>query len=405
VLLVGIDWADAAHAYCVMDEAGATLASGSIPHTPEGLATLVAAIRTRARAPEEVAVALETSQGLLVGALLDQGFVVYAINPKAVDRHRERFRVAGGKSDLRDAWVLATLLRTDRALYHPLLPDSEPAQELRVLTRDRTELVRTRTMLSNQLTACLKAYFPAFLDLFGDPDRPVALAVLQQWPTAAALRSASVKRLEAFLRQHHQPEAATKARDTQTRLTQPAFQVASVILRTKARLAQTLGHQLRTLAEEIAAYDAEIRRVLKTHPDGELYLSLPGAGDLLAARMVGELGDNRDRYRDPAIAQSAAGTAPVTRASGTAHIVHVRRACIHPLRETMWYFAFCSTTHCAWAKAYYRAARSRGKRHAEAIRMLSNVWLRIIIAMRRNHRPYDQAVFLNAREAHLATAS
>jgi transposase len=405
VLLVGIDWADVAHVYCVMDEAGATLASGSIPHTPEGLATLFAAIRTHARAPEEISVALETSQGLLVSALLDQGFVVYAINPKAVDRHRERFRVAGSKSDLRDAWVLATLLRTDRALYYPLVPDSEPAQELRVLTRDRAELVRTRTMLSNQLTACLKAYFPAFLDLFADPDRPVALAVLQQFPTPAALLSASVKRLEAFLRQHHQPEAAAKAREIHARLTQPAFQVAPVILRTKARLAQTLGHQLRALAEEIAAYEVEIRRILRTHPDGELYLSLPGAGDLLAARMVGELGDNRARYRDAAIAQCTAGTAPVTRASGTSRTVHVRRACIHPLREAMWHFAFCSTTHCAWAKAYYRTARARGKKHAEAIRMLANVWLRIIIAMRRDHRLYDQAVFLNAREAHLAIAS
>jgi transposase len=214
-----------------------------------------------------------------------------------------------------------------------------------------------------------------------------------------------VNRLEGFLRQHHQPEAAAKAQQCHARLTQPAFQVAPVILRTKARLAQTLGHQLRALAEEIAAYEAEIRRVLRTHPDGELYLSLPGAGDLLAARMVGELGDNRDRYRDAAIAQCAAGTAPVTHASGTSRTVHVRRACIHPLRETMWHFAFCSTIHCAWAKAYYRQARARGKKHAEAVRMLGNVWLRIIIAMRRGHCLYHEATFLNAREAHLAIAS
>jgi transposase len=405
VLLVGIDWADAEHVYCVMDEAGTTLASGSIPHTPEGLATLFTAIGTHARQPEGVAVALETAQGLLVSALLDQGFIVYAVNPKAVDRHRERFRVAGSKSDLRDAWVLATLLRTDRELYQPLLPDSEPAQELRVLTRDRAELIRTRTMLSNQLTACLKAYFPAFLDLFADPDRPVALAVLQQWPTPTALRNASVRRLETFLRQHHQPDAAIKAREIHTRLTRPVFQATPVILRTKARLAQTLGHQVRALAEDIASYDAEIRRVLRIHPDGELYRSLPGAGDLLAARMVGELGDNRDRYRDPAIAQAAAGTAPVTRASGTTRAVHVRRACIHPLRETMWHFAFSSTNHCAWAKAYYCQARKRGKKHAEAVRLLGNIWLRIIIAMRRDHRSYDESIFLHAREAHLAVAS
>jgi len=405
MLFVGIDWADAEHVYCLMDETGETLRSGTITHSPDGLDTLFEAIQTLTREPQDVAVALETSQGLLVSALLDQGFVVYAINPKAVDRHRERFRVAGSKSDLRDAWVLATLLRTDRALYRPLLPDSEPAQELRVLTRDRAELIRTRTMLSNQLTACLKAYFPAFLDLFEDPDRPVALAVLRRFPAPPALRAASVKRLEGFLRQYHQPEAAAKAREIHTRLTQPTFQVAPVILRTKARLAQTLGQQLRALADEIDAYETEIRGVLKTHPDGELYRSLPGAGTLLAARMVAELGDNRDRYRDAAVAQCAAGTAPVTRASGTSRTVHFRRACIHPLRDTLWHFAFCSLLRCAWAKAYYHRARARGKKHAEAIRMLGNVWLRIIVAMRRDHCLYDETIFLKAREAHLPVAS
>lgn len=404
MLFVGIDWADAEHVYCLMDETGQTLASETIPHTPEGLETLLATIYMHARAPQEVSVALETSQGLLVSALLDQGFVVYAINPKAVDRHRERFRVAGSKSDLRDAWVLATLLRTDRALYHPLLPDSEPAQELKVLTRDRAELVRTRTMLSNQLTACLKAYFPAFLDLFGDPDRPVALAVLRAFPTPAALRGGSLKRLEGFLRKHHHPEPGAKAQAIRARLTEPAFQPAPVILRTKARLAQTLAQQLRTLAEEIETYEAEIRRVLRTHPDGELYRSLPGAGNLLAARMVAALGDNRDRYREAAVAQCAAGTAPITRASGTMRTVHVRRACIHPLRETLWQFAFCSLVRCTWAKTYYASARRRGKKHAEAVRMLSNVWLRIIIAMRRTHQRYDEPTFLRAREAHLSLA-
>ncbi len=405
MLLVGIDWADAKHVYCVMDEAGNTLATGTISHTAEGLEQLIAAIRTHATNPREVCIALETRHGPLVGRLLDESFTIYPINPKAVDRHRERFRVAGGKSDLRDAWVLATVLRTDRALYRPLLPDSEAAQELRVLTRDRAELVRTRTMLSNQLTASLKAYFPEFLALFEDPDRPVALALLQAFPTLDVLRAASPTQLEGFLRKHHYPSSAMKSQEIHQRLRQPTFRIAPVLIRTKARLALTLARQLATLWEQIEAYEAEIQRVLKTHPDSELYLSLPGASHTLAARMVGELGDNRERYQDAAVAQCEAGTAPVTRASGTTRTVHVRRACIHPLRETMWQFAFCSLQRCAWAKAYYTRLRARGKKHAEAVRILANVWLRIIIAMRRDSRLYDQAIFLRAQEAHLAVAS
>ena len=403
MLLVGIDWADAEHVYCLMDDAGTTLATGTIDHTAEGLERFMALVRARVLNPQDVLVALETSHGPLVGALLEQQFTVYAINPKAVDRHRERFRVAGAKSDLRDAWVLASLLRTDRACYRPLLPDSELAQELRTLTRDRAELVRTRTMLSNQLTACLKAYFPEFLPLFADPDRPVALALLRTFPTREALQAVSLERLEAFLRRHHCPRSRDRAAEIHARMQARGFHIAPPIVRAKARLAGTVASQLQTLAKDLDAYDREIQRVLKLHPDGELYHSLPGAGDFLAARMVGELGDNRDRYREASIAQCEAGTAPITRASGTIRTVHFRRACIHPLRDAMWQFAFASKRHCEWAEAYYWRARKRGKKHAEALRMLGNVWLRIIIAMRRDRRTYDESLFLS-RSSHPSLA-
>lgn len=405
MLLVGIDWGDARHVYCLMDESGTVLATGTIPHAPEGLERLRATIHDHASGAQAIYVALETRHGPLVGFLLEQGFIVYAINPKAVARHRERFRLAGGKSDLQDAWTLANLLRTDRALYRPLLPDSEVAQELRTLTRDRAELVRTRTMLSNQLIACLKAYFPEFLDLVDDSTRPVALALLQAFPTLDALRAISRRRLTAFLHRHHYPDSTAKAQAIVQRLQEASFGIAPVIVRTKARLAVTLAQQLATLGQQIETYEREIRRVLKTHPDGELYRSLPGAGTLLAARMVGELGDHRERFRDVTVAQCEAGTAPITRSSGAVRIVQVRRACIRPLRETMWQFAFSSLQRCPWAKAYYDRARGRGKHHAEAVRMVANVWLRIIVAMRRDHRSYDEAIYLKARGTHLATAS
>jgi len=400
VLLVGIDWADKEHVYCLMDDAGTTLATGTVEHTAEGLERFMNAVRARVQTPNDILIALETPHGPLVGALLDQGFTVYAINPKAVERHRERFRVAGAKSDLRDAWVLAALLRTDRALYHPLTPDSDVAQELRALTRDRADLVRTRTMLSNQLTACVKAYFPEFLTLFSDPDRPVALALLQAFPTREHLQAAPRAELETFLRRHRCPHSRKRAAAIHERMQAPGFHIASPIVRAKARLAATLVAQLQTLGEYLDAYEREIQRVLTLHPDGELYLSLPGAADVLAARMVGELGDNRDRYRDPNIAQCEAGTAPVTKKSGSTRTVHFRRACIHPLRETLWQFAFSSLRRCGWAHAYYNQARKRGKKHAEAIRMLGNVWLRIIIAIRRNRRPYDEEVLQKARLRH-----
>jgi transposase len=404
VLLVGIDWADQEHVYCLMDEAGTTLSTGTIEHTAEGLEHFMNVVRARVHSASDILVALETSSGPLVGALLEHGFTVYAINPKAVERSRERFRMSGAKSDLRDAWVLATMLRTDRQLYRSILPDSEVAQELRALTRDRADLVRTRTMLNNQLTTCLKTYFPEFLTLFSDPDRPVALALLQAFPTRERLQAASQADLERFLRRHHCPRSRDRARAIYQGMQAPGFHIAAPVVRAKARLAITLVAQLQSLAGHIDAYDREIQRVLKLHPDGELYRSLPGAGDTLAARMVGELGDNCERYQDPSVAQCEAGTAPVTRTSANTRTVHFRRAGIHPLRDTLWQFAFSSMRHCAWARAYYDHARKRGKKHAEAVRMLGNVWLRIIIALRRTHRPYDEAVFLRARSRHAPAA-
>jgi len=404
VLLVGIDWADREHVYFLMDEAGTTLSTGTIEHTADGLEHFMTAIRARVQSPSDILVAIETSHGPLVGALLDSGFTVYALTPKAVERTRERFRMSGAKSDLRDAWTLATMLRTDRPLYRPIVPDSEMAQELRALTRDRADLVRTQTVLSNQLTACLKTYFPEFLTFFADPVCPVALALLHACPTRERLQAASQRELEAFLRRHHCPHSQTRASRIYQEVQRAGFQIAPAIMRTKARLAQTLAAQLQTLATHLDDYDREIARVLKLHPDGELYLSLP-AGDLLAARMVGELGDNRDRYQDPSIAQCEAGTAPVTKASANVRTVRFRRACIHPLRETLWLFAFASLRRCAWARAYYDHARKRGKKHAEAVRMLSNVWLRIIVALRRTSQPYDEAAFLRARSRHIPAAT
>jgi len=200
------------------------------------------------------------------------------------------------------------------------------------------------------------------------------------------------------------PKVRERAAEIHTRMQARGFHIAPPFVRAKARLAGTLAAQLQTLAQHMAAYDREIQRVLRLHPDGELYDSLLGAATLLAARMVGELGDNRDRYRDVSTAQCEAGTAPVTRKSGTSRTVHVRRAGIHPLRETIWQFAFASKRHCEWAEAYYLRARKRGKKHAESVRMLGNVWLRIIIAMRRDRRAYDESLFLKAQSTHLSSA-
>src|SRR5688572_14967861 len=165
---IGVDWADTEHAVWVEDEAGTKVMSCTIPQTVEGLADFGRWLEERRAAGREVWAAIEKPEGRIVDFLLDHGVVVFAINPKAVDRARDRFRISGAKSDPFDARVLAGFLRTDHGHLSALRPSSDAAQELKALTRDYTRQVRQQTRLLNQLTAALKAYYPRALEVVND---------------------------------------------------------------------------------------------------------------------------------------------------------------------------------------------------------------------------------------------
>src|SRR5439155_26265049 len=199
---LGVDWADAEHAVWVEDEAGTKIMSRTVPHTVEGLAEFGRWLDERRAAGRELWAAIEKPEGRLVDFLLDHGVVVFAINPKAVDRARDRFRMSGAKSDPFDARVLATFLRTDHGHLAPLRPSSEAAQELKGLTRDYTRHVRQQTRLLNQLTAALKAYYPRALEVVDDLKWRWGRDFLGAYPTPAALATLTERRWQRWARDH-----------------------------------------------------------------------------------------------------------------------------------------------------------------------------------------------------------
>lgn len=399
VFLLGVDWADEKHDWCLMDEAGKVSDSLAVPHTLPGLEMLRDRVRATVPPGSEILCALETNHGLLVDFLLGQGWTVYPINPKSVDRYRERTRTARVKSDRLDAWLLADILRTDRHLHRPLVPDSTVVRELRELTRDRESLVQEGRRLTNQLMACLKAYWPESLGLFPDLHRPWALDFLAQYPTHEAAAKASLKVLRAFLKAHRHPQWGAKADEIFAALRQPHLFAAPHLVRAKTRQMLHLASQLKTVVRDITDYDAEIERLLREHPDGQLFLSLPGAGPNLAARLLAEIGDDRNRYATFNSLQCDAGTAPVTRQTGKSlSVVLFRRSCKKPLRQAFQLFAGCSLKRCAWARELYRAHRVAGKRHPEAIRIVANRWAKIIFAIWQTRSLYDESRYLAARE-------
>jgi transposase len=400
----GIDWADTHHDALVIDEKGHQVGSLRIAHTPAGMNQLNTFLeRIIGAAPkEEMACIIETTHGLLIAHLLEAGWPVYPVNPRTVDRKRG---ASGAKTDLIDAYLLAKTGRADLEDLHRLTPDSEKVAELKQLTRDQETLIQMQTRLVNQLTACLKAYYPAALELFSKLQQRTTLVFLQTYPTPAVAMAASTEQLAQLLKSTHHPNALRVAPQIVERLHQPQLLADAVMTRTKSRLMLVLVSQLLPLVEQIAHYDKEIDTLFLTHEDHLIFASLPRAGKRLAPRLLAEIGDDRQRYQDASSLQALGGTSPVLYQSGTYSKAHRRLGCIKPLRNALQQFAWQTTQSEAWAREYYQRKRTEGKSHTVAVRALANVWVRIIFALWMHHQCYDATVFEQAQQQHARRAA
>ena len=394
---VGLDWADTHHDVDVLDEAGKRMGARRFAHSHAGLHELQAFLLGIAPEVEQLACIVETNHGLLITFLLEAGIPVYPVNPKTANQLR---KAAGAKTDQIDAHLLAKIGRLELAELRRLEPDSPIVQELKTLTRDQDALIQTQTRLVNQLTACLKEYYPAALHLFAKLQQRSTLVFLQAYPTPQAAQAASVEAITATLRTGKHTNPRQVAPKIVEELHRPQLVASEVIVRAKARLMRSLVKQLLVVIEEIASYDKAIHTLFLTHNDQDLWSSLPGAGKRLAPRLLAEWGEDRSRYADASSVQTLAGTAPVPFQSGNYAKAHKRFACLKPLRNVLHQFAWQSTRQEAWARDYYQRKRAEGKTHSMAVRALANVWVRIIYRMWVNKTSYQTATFEAARLAH-----
>lgn len=401
---VGIDWANDHHDALVIDEKGHQVGTIRVNHTPAGLAKLNTFLQDiiATASKEQMACVIETTHGLLIAHLLQAGWPVYPVNPRTVDRKRS---ASGAKTDRIDAYLLAKTGRADLADLHRLIPDREQVAELKLLTRDQDALVQMQTRLINQLTACLKAYYPVALDLFGKLNQKSTLLFLQAYSTPAAAASASLSQIQQLLEQAKHPQARKAASHIAEQLLQPQLQADPATIRAKSRLLRALVSQLLPLIEQIAQYDKEISTLFLTHEDHEIFESLPRAGSRLAPRLLAEIGDDRTRYQAASSLQALAGTSPVLYQSGMYCKAHRRLGCIKPLRNALHQFAWQTTQGEAWAKDYYQRKRAEGKSHTVAVRALANVWVRVIFALWSHRRCYQTAIFEHAQKQHARQAA
>lgn len=384
MLFLGVDWAEAHHDVCLMDDEGRVLETARVTEGLEGLRRLHELVGRHQdpEAPAEVVVGIETERGLLVGGLLAAGYTLYAINPLQVSRYRERHTTAGGKSDAADAKVLADLVRTDRHNHRPLAPDSEQAEALRIVARAHKSLIYNRTRQQNALRAALREYFPAALSCFGsDLGAAEAVAVLRLAPTPARARALSRSKIASALRR------AGRVRRIEARASEIQAALREAHPEAPAPVAEAFGAAaaaslalMVTLGDEIARLERELEGRFEAHPDAEILRSLPGLGLVLGARVLSEFGDQPSRYADARGRKAYAGTAPITRASGKRRTVLARHARNRRLADACEWWAFCSLTQSPGARRYYDRLRARGKRHHQALRQLANRWVGILHA-------------------------
>jgi transposase len=383
----GFDWARDHHDVVIVDRRGQMVADFAIEHTAEGWQRWreqVAALEA-----ENLAVCLETSQGMVVEQLLESGVTVYPIAPVSSKAYRERKAPSGTKTDRLDAWSLADALRLDGHSWKALAKEDPLIAELRLLCRDEIALIEERTALLNQLQSALQEYYPAALEAFEDWTLPAAWAFVEVFPTPAALAGAGKRKWEKFLHVDKLARPQTDAKGLEIFARGSELAAGEALTGSKSRLALARIRMLRVLQHQIEAYRAEIEKLFAQHPDHHLFGSLPGAGPKIAPRLLGEIGSDRARFDDPSALQALAGTAPVSYQSGQIHKVYLRRHCNKSLRATIHLWANLSRRASPWAALYYQTLRTRGKSHASALRSLGQRWLKILWKIWQTRRSYD----------------
>jgi transposase len=385
-----VDWADEFHQVWVSDAEGKKVIEIKLVQKAEAMSEFGRWLHERQAEQIELWAAIEKPPGRIVDFLLDHGVVVYPVNPKALDRVRDRFRMSQSKSDSFDAYVLAEFVRTDHAHLRALEPNSAQAQEIKMLTRDHHRLMRYKTRLINQIEVTLKEYYPRPLEVFSDLESKIALDFLTQYPTPRALSDLTRRKWNRFAkREHHLGEARCK--ELWEQLNQPQFEIPQHVVRAKAQLLLVLVAQLRALAQAVESYSEEVQRFFASMPAARLAQTLPGGkSGTIVPMLWAELGDAKNRWQSFRHLQAEAGGVPVTKSSGKSRVVVFRYACNKLMRYASYWLSFNSLNRCEWANKYYRDQRAKGHRHPQALRALAGKWLKIIFIMWRDKKPYDE---------------
>jgi transposase len=383
-----------------MNESGDLLDQFRFTHDQDGFDLLHNRIE-RIGPSEQVLAAIETKHGLLVHNLLRSGYTVYAINPKAVDRYKDRLRASKTKDDKLDARTLADLLRTDRHLHRPLRLGPDDYRLLQQMCKDLGVLIDDATRLGNRLLESLKEWYPAAVGVFGQGS-DIFLELLTAYPTPKRVETLTEDQFKAFLKKHGY-SVPSRAHEAFQQLKRRTPSPDPVALAAGPMKAKAIVEQLKVLRSSIKAYDKQIKELLDSLPEAEIISSLPGVGKRLAPEITAMFGPNMEdapkRFEQAKDLSALAGLAPITRQSGKFKVAIVRFSCDHWMRRTARNWAGASIKESSWARAFYDWHRKQKAGHETILRKLAAKWVKIAFHLWRTGERYDEQKHISALKA------
>lgn len=393
-----VDWATQSHTACVVNAGGRAVREFSVENSPEGLAELVLQLIGLCQGQlDRMAMGIEVPHGPVVDALLEAGFAVFTLNPKQIDRFRDRYSPAGAKDDRRDSFVGANALRTDPGAFQRIAPDHPAVVELREWSRMDRDLGRDLLAQANRLREQLLRVAPHWLAHCPAADEPWFWTLLEVAPTPQAAAALTARQVRAVLKRH-------RIRRLPAQQVLTAWQTAclgtpaGVLTAVSAHIALLIA-QLRLLHEQRRQATAALTRCLRAcqevftaQPgrvsDVEIALSLPGIGIHVAACLFGEAGRSL-ASRNLNAFRACTGIGPITKQSGKTRLVIMRRACDFRLRDACHHWARIAAQRDPHGKALYAAMKSKGHSHGRALRGLADRLAARLFVMIERGTPYD----------------
>jgi transposase len=395
--LIGLDWGDRQHALALLDTSSKTTETTMLTHSTEQVRAWLQQLQERFQG-RPVALALETSKGPLVHLLMDVPWLtLFPVHPATSARMRKAFTPSGAKDDVPDAHVLLDLLVNHRDKLRSLASEDVATRRLAGLSEGRRRAVDHRTQLGNELRSVLKGYFPQALELVGEQlYSPLALDFLRRWPDLLRLKASRPVAIKNFYHRHNvrRPEAVAQRLKLIDRAL--ALTTDEAIVFVSIRQVERLIEELRVVQKHIERYEQEIDRAFASHPEAALFRELPGAGKVLAPRLLVAFGTDRTRFANASQFQCYSGIAPVKEKSGGRVWIHWRWSAPWFVRQTLIEWAGQSTLYCPWAKLYYDQQKAKGKGHWAIMRTLAFKWIRILWRCWATRTPYDETRYLAA---------